>query len=149
MYIAYQPFKPLEQENKVKENQTTRCVDEKRRCSSCCLDISNVNMWLVNYLATIENENCWIDTNKARTISTWYPRGLLVVLVVLVQEQALRTKHSASIRFKSLENNGFIVKFCMSLQQLANNVGVVHQCSSLVHVYKTSEFTPFQLVPIY
>jgi hypothetical protein len=43
-------------------------------------------MWLVNYLATIENENCWIDTNKACTISTWYPRGLLVVLVVLVQE---------------------------------------------------------------
>lgn len=81
VYIVYQPFKPIEQENKVKESWTTWHVDGGRKCSSCCLDINNANMWLINYRAIIENESCWININKVHTILTWHPRGLLVVLV--------------------------------------------------------------------
>jgi hypothetical protein len=79
--IAYQPFKPLEQENKVKESWTTRRVDGGQKCSNCCLDINNSNMWLINYHATIENESCWIHINKVHTILAWHPKGLLVILV--------------------------------------------------------------------
>jgi hypothetical protein len=54
------------------------------------MDSSNVIMWALNNITTIEDENNITHLNNTNTILTWNIRELLVVLV---QMQASRIKH--------------------------------------------------------
>ncbi len=46
-------------------------LTKKIKCSSDCMDISNVRVYTVHYPLTIEDEGCRVNTYKAHIVPIW------------------------------------------------------------------------------
>jgi hypothetical protein len=64
-------FDHLNGKTKSKKLRPKGVLTKKIKCSSDCMDISNVKVYTIHYPLTIEDEGCRVNTYKAHIVSIW------------------------------------------------------------------------------